>query len=57
VAHGGFPDMTDEEVIAFAQRHHLTEEQARRALDVHGADESAWDETARSFVHFLKAPS
>jgi hypothetical protein len=49
--------MTDEEIRAFALRHELTEEQARRVLDVHGADESAWDESARSLIHFLKAPS
>jgi hypothetical protein len=49
--------MTDAEVRALALRHDLTEEQARRVLDAHGADESAWDDTARSFIHFLKAPS
>jgi hypothetical protein len=52
-----FTGMTDAEIRAFALRHELTEEQARRVLDEHGADESAWDEAARSFVHFLKAPS
>jgi hypothetical protein len=54
---GGFPAMTDAEIRAFALRHDLTEEQARRVLDAHGSDESAWDDTARSFIHFLKAPS
>jgi hypothetical protein len=49
--------MTDQEVLAFALKHDLTEEQARRVLDEHGADESTWDDTARSLLHFLKAPS
>ena len=49
--------MTDAEISAFALRHELTEEQARHVLEEHGADESAWDETARNLVHFLKAPS
>jgi hypothetical protein len=53
----GFPGMTDAEIRAFATRHDLTEEQARRVLDAHGPDESAWDEAARNLVHFLKAPS
>jgi hypothetical protein len=48
---------TAQEVDAFALRHGLTVEQARRVLDEHGADESAWGETARSLLHFLKAPS
>jgi hypothetical protein len=49
--------MTDQEIRAFARRHDLTEEQARRVLDEHGADESAWSDAARNLVHFLKAPS
>jgi hypothetical protein len=49
--------MTDEEVRAFALKHDLTIEQARRVLHEHGADEERWDETARSLLHFLKAPS
>jgi hypothetical protein len=44
-------------VQAFARRHALSEDQARRVLSEHGADETAWDETARSLIHFLKAPS
>ena len=48
--------MTDAEIRAFAFRQGLTEAQARRVLDAHGADESTWDEAARSLVHFLKAP-
>ena len=48
---------SDDEVRAFAARHSLTADQARRALDEHGADESAWEEAARNLVHFLKAPS
>lgn len=46
-----------DEIRAFAKRHGLTDDQARRVLTEHGADESAWDETARNLVHFLKAPS
>ena len=49
-------DPTAEEIRAFAQEHNLTDAQARRVLDAHGADESTWDEAARSLVHFLKAP-
>ena len=49
--------MTEEEIRAFALKHDLTEEQARRVLDEHGSDESAWSEAARNLVHFLKAPS
>ena len=49
--------MTDAEIRAFALRLGLTEAQARRVLDALGADESTWDEAARSLVHFLKAPS
>ena len=48
---------SDSEIRAFALRHQLTEEQARRVLSEHGDDESRWDETARSLLHFLKAPS
>lgn len=49
--------MTDAEIRAFALKHDLTEEQARRVLDEHGPDERAWNEAARNLVHFLKAPS
>ena len=45
------------EIRAFAERHGLTDDQARRVLAEHGADESAWDEAARNLIHFLKAPS
>ena len=45
------------EVRAFALKHGLTDEQAARVLDEHGSDESTWSETARSLIHFLKAPS
>ena len=48
---------TAAEVEAFALRHDLTDEQARRVLTEHGPDESTWGETARSLLHFLKAPS
>ena len=50
-------DHSRTEIAAFAARHGLAEEQARRVLDEHGSDESTWDETARNLVHFLKAPS
>jgi hypothetical protein len=49
--------MTDDEVHTFALKHQLTEAQARRVLDEHGADEEQWGDTARSLLHFLKAPS
>jgi hypothetical protein len=48
---------TAAEIRAFAERHGLTDQQARRVLDEHGPDEDSWDEKARSLVHFLKAPS
>lgn len=50
-------DRDDREVAEFARRHDLTEEQARRVLHEHGADESKWNETARSLIHFLRSPS
>ena len=50
-------DPTPEEIRDFAQRHGLTDEQARGVLVDHGPDESTWDETVRSLLHFLKAPS
>ena len=49
--------MTDEEIRAFALKHELTVEQARRVLDEHGPEEDNWDEPARSLIHFIKAPS
>lgn len=45
------------EIRAFAERHGLTEQQARRVLDEHGHDESRWPDTVRSLIHFLKSPS
>lgn len=48
---------TAAEVEAFAFRHDLTLEQARRMQTEHGLDENTWGETARSLLHFLKAPS
>jgi hypothetical protein len=45
------------DVRTFARRHGLSNEQAQRVIDEHGADESTWDETVRSLIHFLKAPS
>lgn len=50
-------ELSADELRAFAARHQLTEEQARRVLDEHGPDEGAWDEKAHSLLHFLKAPS
>lgn len=49
--------MTEEELRFFAARNGLTVNQARRLIAEHGADESAWDEAARNFLHFLKAHS
>lgn len=49
-------DPSAAEIRAFALRHGLTDEQARRVLREHGADESTWDEKVRSFIHFLKSP-
>jgi hypothetical protein len=52
------PDNPDAaEVRAFAERHGLSDEQARRVLEEHGHDESSWGDAARSLLHFLKAPS
>ena len=45
------------EIRAFAERHGLTDDQARQVLTEHGSNESAWDETVRNLIHFLKAPS
>ena len=45
------------EIQAFAARHSLTDQQARSVLADHGSDESAWDETVRNLIHFLKSPS
>lgn len=50
-------ELSADELRAFAARHQLTEDQARRVLDEHGPDEDTWDEKARSLLHFLKAPS
>ncbi len=49
--------MTEEDLRLFAARNGLTVNQARRLIDEHGADESAWDEAARNLIHVLKAPS
>lgn len=48
---------TAAEIRALAERHGLTDDQARRVLSEHGPDENAWDEAARNLIHFLKAPS
>jgi len=48
---------TQAEIVEFARRHALTEDQARRVLDEHGSDENSWSETARNLIRFLKAPS
>lgn len=45
------------EIRAFAERHGLSDDRARRVIAEHGSDESAWDEAARNLIHFLKAPS
>lgn len=49
--------MTEEELRIFAARNGLTVNQARRVIDEHGDDQSAWDEAARNLIHFLKSPS
>lgn len=49
--------MTEDELRIFAARNGLTVNQARRVIDAHGEDPSAWDEVARSLIHFLKSPS
>jgi hypothetical protein len=49
--------MTDEELRIFAARNGLTVNQARRVIDEHGTDPSAWGEAARNLIHFLKSPS
>ncbi|HLV07813.1 MAG TPA: hypothetical protein VKY80_09085 [Croceibacterium sp.] len=48
---------TPAEIRSFAIRHGVTDEQAKRMLTDHGPNEDGWDETARSLLHFLKAPS
>jgi len=48
---------TAEEIRAFAQRHVLTDGQARQLLLDHGHDEVHLSEALDSLKHFLKAPS
>ena len=47
----------DAEIRAFAERHDLTEAQARTLLTEHGADEDRLSDAVRSLKHFLRAPS
>jgi hypothetical protein len=50
-------DPTTAEIRAYAERHGLTDEQARRLLFEHGQDETRLEEALRSLRHFLRAPS
>ena len=44
-------------IRAYAERHALTDDQARQLLTEHGHDESRLSEALESLKHFLKAPS
>ena len=48
---------TAAEVRRFAERHRLTEQQARRLLTEHGHDPGRLPQALESLRHFLKAPS
>ena len=48
---------TNAEVGQYAERHGLTEDQARQLLTEHGHDETGLAEALRNLRHFLKAPS
>jgi len=45
------------EIRACAERHALSDDQARQLLTEHGHDESRLSEALESLKHFLKAPS
>ena len=45
------------EILAYAEQHGLTDDQARLLLTEHGHDESGLSEALQSLKHFLKAPS
>lgn len=48
---------TAAEIRAYADRHALTDDQARRLLTEYGHDEGGLSEALQSLKHFLKAPS
>ncbi len=48
---------TAAEIRAYAERHQLTDDQARRLLSEHGNDETSLSEALRSLKHFLKSPT
>ena len=48
---------TAAEIRAYAERHRLTDEQARQLLSEHGHDEAGLSEALQSLKHFLKSPS
>ena len=48
---------TADEIRAFAQRHDLTEDQARQLFVEHGPDEDRLSKALDNLRHFLKAPS
>lgn len=45
------------QVRQLVEQYGLSPEQAREVLEKHGDDESKWDQTARSLIHFFKSPS
>jgi hypothetical protein len=50
-------DPTASEIRAYAERHQLTDGQARELLTEHGHDETSLSEALQSLKHFLKSPS
>ena len=48
---------TAAEIRAYAERHALTDDQARQLLSEHGHDEMGLSEALQSLKHFLQAPS
>ena len=48
---------TAAEIRAYAERHGLTDDQARQLLMEHGGDETRLSEALQSLKHFLKSPS
>jgi hypothetical protein len=50
-------ERTAAEIRAFAERHGLTDDQARQLFVEHGADEDRLSKALENLRHFLKAPS
>ena len=48
---------TAAEIRAYAERHNLTDDQARQLLTEHAHDETGLDQALQNLKHFLKAPS